>query len=360
MTKEWQKKTVQFYSVILVLLSSMPFLHGKDFPVPLNFSGLEISFSVCMILCNIGTIVIARAAFRAIFKDEMIALWTTAIYVLSVYRIYIMNIALDIRGMLVMMVFPGIAAGIYRLCVERRKTERKILVSFFLCTFVWIILQKNVVAGFWNMETREMISGQRIQEKGLLLPQLAFHFWKFTGDQPGEGMQYSYPIGVGAILILGLLLFLILWFSGKFEWTSREKERSSAETETYKECFTETEENSLKKEETRFAKVAAVLALICLVCSLNSFPWDILQQKNSVLAYLIGSIQQPHVFLRYGTFFLVVVWGNILSLLKKKKNKYYYNLGILLLLAGMVTSSFFLMDHIGTYQKQYSVEAEQK
>ena len=188
MTKEWQKKTVQFYSVILVLLSSMPFLHGKDFPVPLNFSGLEISFSVCMILCNIGTIVIARAAFRAIFKDEMIALWTTAIYVLSVYRIYIMNIALDIRGMLVMMVFPGIAAGIYSLCVERRKTERKILVSFFLCTFVWIILQKNVVAGFWNMETREMISGQRIQEKGLLLPQLAFHFWKFTGDQPGEGM----------------------------------------------------------------------------------------------------------------------------------------------------------------------------
>ena len=329
MTKEWQKKTVQFYSVILVLLSSMPFLHGKDFPVPLNFSGLEISFSVCMILCNIGTIVIARAAFRAIFKDEMIALWTTAIYVLSVYRIYIMNIALDIRGMLVMMVFPGIAAGIYSLCVERRKTERKILVSFFLCTFVWIILQKNVVAGFWNMETREMISGQRIQEKGLLLPQLAFHFWKFTGDQPGEGMQYSYPIGVGAILILGLLLFLILWFSEE-------------------------------KEETRFAKVAAVVALICLVCSLNSFPWDILQQKNSVLAYLIGSIQQPHVFLRYGTFFLVVVWGNILSLLKKKKNKYYYNLGILLLLAGMVTSSVFLMDHIGTYQKQYSVEAEQE
>ena len=329
MTKEWQKKTVQFYSVILVLLSSMPFLHGKDFPVPLNFSGLEISFSVCMILCNIGTIVIARAAFRAIFKDEMIALWTTAIYVLSVYRIYIMNITLDIRGMLVMMVFPGIAAGIYSLCVERRKTERKILVSFFLCTFVWIILQKNVVAGFWNMETREMISGQRIQEKGLLLPQLAFHFWKFTGDQPGEGMQYSYPIGVGAILILGLLLFLILWFSEE-------------------------------KEENRFAKVAAVLALICLVCSLNSFPWDILQQKNSVLAYLIGSIQQPHVFLRYGTFFLLVVWGNILSLLKKKKNKYYYNLGILLLLAGMVTSSVFLMDHIGTYQKQYSVEAEQE
>lgn len=329
MTKEWQKKTVQFYSVILVLLSSMPFLHGKDFPVPLNFSGLEISFSVCMILCNIGTIVIARAAFRAIFKDEMIALWTTAIYVLSVYRIYIMNIALDIRGMLVMMVFPGIAAGIYSLCVERRKTERKILVSFFLCTFVWIILQKNVVAGFWNMETREMISGQRIQEKGLLLPQLAFHFWKFTGDQPGEGMQYSYPIGVGAILILGLLLFLILWFSEE-------------------------------KEEIRFAKVAAVLALICLACSLNSFPWDILQQKNSVLAYLIGSIHQPHVFLRYGTFFLVVVWGDILSLLKKKKNKYYYNLGILILLIGMVTSSVFLMDHIGTYQKQYSVEAEQE
>lgn len=329
MTKEWQKKTVQFYSVILVLLSSMPFLHGKDFPVPLNFSGLEISFSVCMILCNIGTIVIARAAFRATFKDEMIALWTTAIYVLSVYRIYIMNIALDIRGMLVMMVFPGIAADIYSLCVERRKTERKILVSFFLCTFVWIILQKNVVTDFFDMETREMISGQRIQEKGLLLPQLAFHFWKFTGDQPGEGMQYSYPIGVGVILILGLLLFLILWFSEE-------------------------------KEETRFAKVAAVLALICLVCSLNSFPWDILQQKNSVLAYLIGSIQQPHVFLRYGTFFLVVVWGNILSLLKKKKNKYYYYLGILLLLAGMVTSSVFLMDHIGTYQKQYSVEAEQE
>ena len=185
------------------------------------------------------------------------------------------------------------------------------------------------MAGFLDMETREIISGQRIQENGLLLPQLAFHFWKYTGDQPGEGMQYSYPIGVGAILILGLLLFLILWFSGE-------------------------------KEETRFAKVAAVLALICLVCSLNSFPWDILQQKNSVLAYLIGSIHQPHVFLRYGIFFLVVVWGNILSLLKKKKNKYYYNLGILLLLAGMVTSSVFLMDHIGTYQKQYSVEAEQE
>lgn len=346
MTKEWQKKTVQFYSVILVLLSSMPFLHGKDFPVPLHFSGLEISFSICMILCNVATIILAMAAFRVIFKDEMIALWTTAIYVLSVYRIYIMNIALDIRGMLVMMVFPGIAAGIYSLCVERRKTERKILVSFFLCTFVWIILQKNVVAGFLDMETREIISGQRIQENGLLLPQLAFHFWKYTGDQPGEGMQYSYPIGVGAILILGLLLFLILWFSGKFE--NRE------------ELFAETGENPLKKEETRFAKVAAVLALICLVCSLNSFPWDILQQKNSVLAYLIGSIHQPHVFLRYGTFFLVVVWGNILSLLKKKKNKYYYNLGILLLLAGMVTSSVFLMDHIGTYQKQYSVEAEQE
>ena len=329
MTKEWQKKTVQFYSVILVLLSSMPFLHGKDFSVPFHFSGLEISFSICMILCNVATIIIAMAAFRAIFQEEMIALWTTAIYVLSVYRIYIMNIALDIRGMLVMMVFPGIAAGIYSLCVERRKTERKILVSFFLCTFVWIILQKNIVTDFFDMETREIISGQRIQEKGLLLPQLAFHFWKFTGDQPGEGMQYSYPIGVGVILILGLLLFLILWFSEE-------------------------------KEETRFAKVAAVLALICLVCSLNSFPWDILQQKNSVLAYLIGSIQQPHVFLRYGTFFLVVVWGNILSLLKKKKNKYYYNLGILLLLVGMVTSSVFLMDHIGTYQKQYSVEAEQE
>lgn len=353
MTKEWRKKTVQFYSVILVLLSSLPFLQGKEYPVAFDMIGLSFGYSKGMILCNVLTVLIAMVAFFTIFEDEMIALWTTAIYVLSVYRIYIMSIAIDIRGALVMMVFPGIVAGIYRVCVDRRKTERKILVSFFLCTFVWIILQKHVVKEFWNLETREIVSGQRIQEKGLLLPQLAFHFWKYSGEQPGEGMQYSYPIGVGAILIAGLLLFLILWFSGKIEWFNGEAENHTG-------CFTETRENFLKKAEIRFAKLAAVLALICLICSLNSFPWNILQQKNSMLAYLIGSICQPHVFLRYGTFFLVVVWGSILSVLKKKKKRYYYHLSILLFLVSMVTSSIFLMDHIGTYQKQYGIEAGQE
>ena len=343
MTSVWQKRTLQFYSVILVLLTSMPFLQGKEYHAPLSLPGVAVSYSLCMILCNIGTVVIAIRAFRDILADETASLWATALYSLSVYRIYSMCIAGDIKGTLVMMVVPGIVAGIYKIWnsiwTGIRKADGMTLVSFFLCLFFFLILQKDIFVNWRNPEMRELISGQRIQGKGLLFPQMAFHCWKYTGLQPGEGMQYSAPIGVGMILIFGLVLFLILWLFHPISCDDKEMEQEKL---------------------SGIAKSSAVFAILCLLLSWKAFPWDFLQQRNGTLAYLVGTICKPHVFLRYGTFFLAVVWGNILMFLKGKKNSFFYRLATVILLAGIVTSGIFLMDHIGTYQEPYCIETQQE
>lgn len=343
MTKTWQKRTLQFYSVILVLLSSMPFLQGKEYQAPVILPGTAVSYSVCMIVCNIVTVVVAIHAFLDILQDETVALWTATLYVLSIYRIYAVSIAGDVKGALVMMVFPGIVAGIYgiwnRIHADFRKADRMTLVSFFLCLLFYLFLQIGIFVNWRNPESREMISSQRIQEKGLLIPQMAFHFWKYTGEQPGDGMQYSLPIGVGIILIFGLVLFLIVWLFKPVSCDDKEKEQGKL---------------------IGIAKVSAVFAILCLLLSWKAFPWDLLQQRNRILAFPIGNICQPHIFLRYGTFFLALVWGNILTFLKGKKNSFFYHLATVIVMAGIVTSSIFLMDHIGTYQEQYCIETQQE
>lgn len=342
------------------------------FPAILRLLGFTVmtSYNLYCILANIATVFISYYCFSRIFKKKYIGLLCSALYSLSIVRIYKMVFIAAVGEFSAITFMPLVVYGLYRVFTEDVKSsdyqriwipiaigyagllqthvlscEITAFLTIITCVIMikkvfvketFIVLAKGALAAicvslwylvpfldFYMNEdlTIHHVSARTIQERGLYPAQLFFHWWEF-GDEVftnQEGMAQSHPMGVGLVLGIAFFLFLILRFSGKIN-----------------------ERNNL----VGLTRISWAFAGLLMLFSLGSFPWDAIQNLSSITAPLISSIQFPNRFLSWGTVFLVIICGSLLCYFQEKCDKWYFYISVIVVLVSISTSSMYLIDYI--------------
>lgn len=343
------------------------------FPALLRIIGFPVTFSYncyCIAL-NAATVLIAYYSFSRIFGNKYIGVVGSALYTLSVFRIYKLVFASAVGEGSAVTFMPLVVYGFWRVFTEDEHGKayhscwiplafgyagliQTHVLSCEITAFLTILVCAGAVKKIFRKETfRELCKGavgalllslwflvpfldyyiredmhikhvwaRTIQERGLYLAQLLFNWWRF-GDNAliGEsGMWHSHALGVGFVLILGFLVFGGLWFGGR-----------------------------LRNSDSRIwimGKVSFVLGTMLMWMSLEIFPWDKIQNSGRLAASLVSSLQFPNRFLGWASTFLVLVFCCCLYYFREKQQKVFYFAGLLCVLAGIATSSLYLYDHI--------------
>lgn len=341
------------------------------FPALLRMLGFPIivSYNIYCIVFNVATAWIAYYCFSRIFKNWQVGTICSALYTLSVIRIY-KTLTMSAVGEGNAYTFlPLVIYGLYRIFTEDilKPKYRSAWISLMfgfagliqthvltcevtaLVTILFCfanrkkVFQKNTflelvkgaagaaLVSLWflvpfldyyltqNIRIKNA-SARTIQEQGIYPAHLLFHFWKKGSNTPaaGAGIQNSQPIGIGPVLMIALGIFLILWFFGYFA----------------------------KAKETRvdFAKKTAIITMLLLFMSTNVFPWDRIQKAGAVAAALVSSLQFPNRFLGWCTVCLVFLFGYCLCYFKKKDNRIYLIMAAMAFI-GVTTSDMHLLDY---------------
>lgn len=360
------------------------------FPALLRMAGFTVttSYSLYCIVLNFATAWIAWYCFRQIFEDDTLGLICSGMYTLSIFRIYKLVITSAVGEGSAYTFFPLIVYGLYSIFAADSKNRRckrpwiPIAIGYtglifthvltceitaFLTVIICLVfirkvfrpdifleLAKGALAALglslWylvpfldyyitqNVHIKN-ISARTIQDRGILLPQLAFQFWRSGVNTPlgDNGMQYSHPVGVGLIPVLGLLIFAVMHFSNSY--------------------------SSKKDRLLPTAVTAALFGSLLLLFSLNIFPWDKIQNINSVTASLVSSLQFPNRFLGWGTACLTLVGGFVLYHFKNLESKdarpIFFYMGVLVVVIGIATSYIHLMDSIDKEQEYFYLYNEE-
>lgn len=356
------------------------------FPAILRLLGFTViaSYNAYCIMLNVLTVLISYYCFSKIFKSRQIGLACAALYTLSIARIYKLMVIGVVGEGSAMTFMPLIFYGIYRALTEDTKTkeyktawlpialgyagvlqthvltcEITAFLTIIVCfCFVKQVLQKPVfielakgaigafLLSLWYLIpfvdyyfTQDLhikhVSGRTIQYNGLSLWQLFLHYWK-VGDNTAlqeAGILQTHPLGVGFILAMAVVAFLLLWFFGAFQ-TDRNKQITAG-------------------------KVSAILACVLMLMSLKIFPWDKIQQMGEVASALISSLQFPNRFLGWATMFLVAVMGCILYYLHENQRTQGYRVALGIIVISIMTSGVYLIDSINIDEGQFKLYNEE-
>ncbi len=355
------------------------------FPALLRLLGFPVTaaYNAYGIVINIATAWISYHCFHRIFGRRHIGILCSALYTLSIVRIYKLVITGAVGEGTAITFLPLILYGLYRIFTEdpEEKTYRTAWIPLMLgmsgvlqshvltcevsagviLLFCLLYLRKvfrraaflqllkgalaSVLVSLWFLVpfldyylTQDLhirhVSGRTIQDRGLYLAQLALHFWTSGANTPmaDNGMQDSHPVGVGMMLMAGLAVFSILWFSG-----------------------------ALKKSEqnlTRFAKISAMTGILLLFMSTRSFPWDKLQAASPVTAALVSSLQFPNRTLGWGSVCLVFVFGFCLQYFESHRRSAALAMAAAAVL-GVTSSGMYLSDSANAGQNYLELYNEE-
>lgn len=351
------------------------------FPALLRILGFGITtvHNIYFMALNLATAIIAYYCFRKIFRDDHIGLMCSALYTLSIYRLdkIIVLGALGEASALTFM--PLVLYGLYRIFTEDIKDKKyktayiplmagytgivqtHVLtceITIFLTLILCIVMVKRfirkecllefikaatgtILLSLWylvpfadyyfseNLHIKN-VSSRSLQNEGTNPIQLILHFYETgrNGDESFMDRLGISPEGVGLILSLAGILFLIWWISGKL---------------------------SKKDAVIAFGKVSVVFAGALLFMSLKYFPWDKIQYINSLTESLIGSIQYPHRFWGWGTLLLTGVSGCCLYRYKAEDSKNGYYVCTICVIIALTTSSMFYNDYMERDHHRYEL-----
>lgn len=343
-------------------------------PAVLRLLGFTVvtASHIFFVILNVATAIVAYRCFEKMLGSYKVGLACSALYTLSTYRIYKLYQTGDVGEGIAMLFFPLIVYGYFRVFGEdpEGKTYKTawlplaigyaglmqthiltcevalLLTVLTLILFIKKVIRKQV---FWELFkgaavavllslwflvpcvdyylTQDIhiknLGARTIQNTGLTLSHLFFHFWQRGSKTPlgDNGAQFTYPVGVGLVLMVGLVVFLILWFNG----FSKEKD---------------------EKQKIGLGKVAAIFSVGLLLMSLNIFPWDHLQELGQVFAALVSSLQFPTRVLGWATVLLVVVCGVVLTTLEQKGWTKLSHAGLLVVVISVFTSTCYMSEHV--------------
>ena len=354
-------------------------------PALLRLLGFPVvtSYNIYCIVLTIATAWISYYCFGRIFRKNSIGIVCSALYTLSIFRIYRLVIVTAVGEGTAVTFLPLVLYGLYRIFVEdpEKKEYRTawvplafglsgliqshvltceitaMVVVLFCLVFIKRIFKSKV---FWALckgavatvgvnlwflipfldyyLTQDVrirnVSTRTIQDRGIYFVQLLFHFWHTNIQIPSEAEgEYFQLVGMGVVFCIVLVMFLGMWISGKFR-KSNEK-------------------------MILFVKAASVTGILLMYMSLNIFPWDRIQTMHPVISTLVSSLQFPYRFLGWGTTSMVLVFGCCMWYFMEHGREIYHwgMIGAAFLI--VTTSSMYLLDFVNRDQGYFELYNEE-
>ena len=344
----------------------------------LRVFGFDLAF--CMkgeyIFINLLTTLVSYVSFKNIFKDRQIGLWGSAVYTLSLYRLYNIYDRAAVGEFIAMTFLPLICWGLHRAFSENEDTvrERKtvfllafgymgvlyshvlsmefvVFYTVILCLVLWRrFFRKSTFFTFlravlwavglslWylipfldyslsaNLNVFEV--GYPIQKLGLYPTQL-FWFFPRKGASPYmyiSGMRHIRAYSMGASLAVVFFCFIYMKVKGI----------NGKRLQEY-------------HEYTKI-KAAAIMGGLAMFMSLNIFPWDTIIEFSEGIRKVVYSIQFPYRFLVMVTISLSFLGCGLFAVLKKEGDGKKGNcFAVSVLVLAVLSSSFYLNDEIQQY-----------
>jgi hypothetical protein len=299
-----------------------PVFYGETFLWPaalLRIIGFPIdtSYRWYIILVSAATTLISYICFKKILKSGYMGLFSSTLYTVSVYRIHKIYARGTLGEALAMMFLPFLVYGFYNLFTadindkKYRLSYIPLVIGFsgllqshlltgeivgvftiLLCIIMikkvfrkntFFVLVKSVIytllVSAWfvvpfadYMLTGDFViqhvSGRRIQERGIYPAHILRTFFYGGGNvlYADTGMYLSDSVGIGMVLVAAAVIWIVMSFFGH--------------TGSMKKYF-------------KTGNILTVFGILSIVLSLNIFPWDKIQNINSLAATLVSSIQFP-------------------------------------------------------------------
>ena len=341
----------------------------------LRMAGFDLAF--CMkadiALINLLTTVLSYFSFKNIFQCRRTGLFGSAVYTLSVYRLYNVYDRMAIGEFIAMTFLPLICWGLVRVFSEREETVREkktvVILAFgymgvlyshvlslefvtvftvILClllrkrffrksTFLTFVKAALLAVGLslWYLipfldyslhaDLNVFAVGNPIQILGLYPTQLFWFFpWRgWSSYMYVSGMQYVRAYGMG--IALAAVFFCFVYFRAKGI-----DGRKLYDFPEYPRI-----------------KTAAFMSVLAMAMSLNIFPWDALSELSEGFKRVIYSIQFPYRFLVMVTISLSFLGCGLYALLRRGvKGKKGQCFAVSILLLTIFGSSFYLNHEI--------------
>lgn len=315
------------------------------------------SYNMFGVLCSVAGVLVAYYCGNKIWNSCYIGLAFSALYNLSVYKIFD-SVIRGGTGTLTGFVFlPLLLYGYYCLLSQEQKKENKsktwiiisVAYSGIICSHIltlemsilytvvaFIVFYKRlfrkdtlltlvksfsatVILNLWfiipffdyyitqNVVIKN-VAARTIQERGISLKDL-FLIPLVTADSDRQ-LIYS------PLMIILVFLFVILWICGLFR---REKD-----------CF------------FVLAKISSIFSIVSIVLTLKIFPWDYVQSKNRLLEAMVSVIQYPWRFLIFATLFGSVTVVSLFLFFVKSKKEVWILGGMVVLWSLLLSNTYNL------------------
>lgn len=281
----------------------------------------DSAYRMFVVVVNLATAWIAYLSFQKCFRSRDIGLFGSALYTLAPYRIYNIYNRAAVGEYTAMIFFPLLVWGFYKIYTEDSQKKGYLwnwvipvvgfsgiiqshtlscemvgMLVIFLCLILWkrtfrrrtfqvlfLTVVMTVVINAWFllpfvdlMLADQYFFGHNanvlVQIRGILPAH-----WFYTLQAAGAssrfaetGMVDTEPIGIGAALWIGVILWLVL--RGRHRRGTLTKEQGA---------------------ERKAADIALFLGCVVLFMSSNCFPWDLLSSCSRLFATLNGSLQFP-------------------------------------------------------------------
>lgn len=362
------------------------------FPAALRIIGFspQSAYKIYLLCVNIFTCLLTYYCLKKICKERLSAFMGTAVYMLAPQRLITMHL-FGAVGMYTAMVFlPVVLYGLYLIYsqAENGQEEKKngwvwlllgfsgliqchVINTFIVFVFTALVcvikirvtLRKEVLLQFvkavagtilvnlwfllpfldymrfdYKMSALGTHSRGRFAANGTFISQLISFFPHAEGCSIGAGMEWgidtpgvemSYTLGGG--IMLAIVLYVVYGFYQK-------------------------------KEETSIRRLSRMVMGICILSLAMTtiwFPWDFLQQRSDLVAWVTGSIQFPWRFLNIasvtGAFIAAFL---IYELRRNAKKEFLYGAVLSVGLLTLVSANYFLQDYEKRSESRYITRDE--
>ena len=337
---------------------SFAFFYGDTFlyiPALFRLAGVDVqmSYRIFLVLINVLTAFGSYAAFRKIFLDDAAGLLGSALYTMSIYRVFLLYAEAELGEVLALLFLPFVLAGT---CMVLRQKDgdsryawvwlslglsgilRSHILSFGITVLSVVVLaaiyfkRLNNTAAWrqiglcaaafllWNLNylygilqyiriggfVVNPVSGVPIQERGVQIVQLFMGFYQAGGNYEfgTQGVSGAAPVGLGLVFLVIIMAFCYLVF-------------------VYGDFF--------EREEKKKGFAALGIGLCACFLGTLCFPWDSILKWSGLTSSLVSMIQSPWHFLQAALLAFSVLGCLTCQMAKKKYGDFYgkiYGLGL--------------------------------
>lgn len=298
-------------------------------PAVLRLAGFTVqgAYNMFGILCMCISVVLTWYCMYKMFGNKYIAVLGSAAYNIAMYHIHDTILRGGTGSLTADIFMPLLVYGYYRFFSEDSKSKKykttwipitigytgivcshilTLELSVFWTIIIFMVMIKKVfdkyrllellkafiatvllnlwfIVPFFDYYVNEDIviknvSARQIQQQGMSY----FHYLRAPFDVTFDGGMSFFGVQViGTLLLVIVVLFIVFWIAGFWK--------------------------SINEPIMTAAKMFSIFTIVCVVLSLNVFPWNFLHGSNKLFEKLISALQFPVRFIGYADVFVAIV-----------------------------------------------------